>query len=397
MTALPYPTVDIHPERARSVRHGHPWIFSGAIVGKTTAGDGDPVLLRCQGEILGTGIYHGQTDIAVRLLTRQARLFDAPFFIERFTALKARKEPWLPPQTNAYRIAFGEADGLPGLVLDRYDRVIVMQAQSAAMEKLREPILAAMQAVFAPEAIVERSDVRARRQEPGSPQGQNALVFGTLPAEVVFQENGLNFIADVLQGQKTGFFLDQRENRQALRRWVQGRRMLNTFCYSGGFSVACARDAASITNVDISRRALDVAQRNYALNELPMQESDFIAVDAFDYLKSIDKDRFDAILVDPPAFAKNRGQVKQAIKAYISLNTLALRKLPPGGVLATSSCTAHVDNLTFIKILNQSAIEAGVSVSVLDCREQPFDHAYNLAFPEGRYLKFFVLQKGAPF
>jgi 23S rRNA (cytosine1962-C5)-methyltransferase len=413
--ALPYPTVELRPDRVKSLGQGHPWIFSGALAAKPAIADSSPVIVRCKGETLGTGLYHGQTDIAVRMVSRHAETLDQAFFMRRFAALKATKENWLPPETDAYRLAFGEGDNLPGLIVDVYGDVLVLQAQTAAMAHLKPAIVPALQSLYQPRAIVERSDVRSRQVESGKidreksgkeesgtsennknenrPAAMAGLIAGELPPEVIFREYGLRFIADVLQGQKTGFFLDQRENRQALRRWVKGRRMLNTFCYSGGFSVACARDAQSIVNVDISKRALEIAQRNYALNGLPVDPSHFQAVDAFEYLKGMNGEAHDAILLDPPAFAKNRGQLKSAIKAYISLNTLALRKLPPGGILATSSCTAHVDALTFIKILHQSAVEAHCTIKVLDSREQPFDHPYHLAFPEGRYLKFFVLQK----
>lgn len=404
---LPYPTVEIRPDRVKSLKQGHPWVFSGALASKPMphapgmAGNA-PVIVTCKGEVLGTGLYHAQTDIAVRMLSHRAEILDAAFFLRRFTALKIAKEKELPADTNGYRLVFGEGDQLPGLIIDVYGDVLVLQAHTAAMAELKPAMLTALQTLFKPRAIAERSDVRSRQVEAeksapedkaGAKPQTSAIIAGTLPEETVFREYGLNFVADILQGQKTGFFLDQRENRQALRRWVKGRRMLNTFCYSGGFSVASAHDAQTIVNVDISKRALEMAQRNYALNQIAIHPENFLAVDAFEYLKGIGKETFDAILLDPPAFAKNRAQLKSAIKAYISLNTLALRRLPPGGILATSSCTAHVDALTFIKILHQSAVEAQCTVKVLDSREQPFDHPYNLAFPEGRYLKFFVLQK----
>jgi len=390
---LPYPTVEIRPERVRSVKQGHPWVFSGALTGSTQAKDGEPVVLTCGSEVLGTGLYHGQTDIAVRLLSRQAEVLDEDFFLRRFQALKARKEPWLPPGTNAYRLAFGEGDELPGLVIDKYGDVLVMQAHTAGMARLKEPIVASLQTLFAPRSLVERSELRSRKQEPGGKPGLSGVLAGELPGDVVFEEYGLKFIADVMEGQKTGFFLDQRENRQALRRWIKGRHLLNTFCYTGGFSVACAGDAASVTQVDISSRAMDLAKRHFNLNGLVCPDENFIVGDVFEFLKKMPDRAYDAILVDPPSFAKNRAQIKSAIKAYISLNTLALRKLPEGGILATSSCTAHIDALTFLKIVHQSAVEANTSVRVLDSREQPFDHPYHLSFPEGRYLKFLVLQK----
>lgn len=388
------PSADIRPDRLKNLLAGHPWIFSGALAGAPQVPDGGLVRILSGKRFLGIGYYNSRTDIAVRLLTRRDEPVDAAFFAARFRELRRRKEAWLPPDTDAYRAVFGEADGLPGLVVDRYAGVLSVQFHTAGMEALKPLVLEGLLEAHAPVSVVERSDVSARRAEGLEPLPP-ALLHGPEVREVEIREHGFKFIVDVLEGQKTGFFLDQRENRQALLRFCAGRSVLNCFSYSGGFSVYAASAARRAVSVDISKDAIALARRNVALNGFPVRDEDFAARDVFDYLKALEPGAFDLILLDPPSFAKNRKQLVNAIKAYTSLNRLALEKLPDEGILVSSSCTSHVDQGTFIKILHQSGVLAGCSLRVLDSREQPFDHPYHLSFPEGRYLKFFVLQKSA--
>lgn len=387
--------VQILPGRVKNLLAGHPWIFSGALAAKPDVPDGSVVRVRSGRMALGMGYYNSRTDIAVRMLSRREEAIDSGFFEARFRAIRSRKEPWLPAGTDAYRICFGEGDGLPGLVVDRYADVLVVQFHTLGMDLLRGPVLDALVRVFGPAGVVERSDVGSRRGEGLEPLPP-ALLHGSPVGEVEIRENGFKFVVDVMGGQKTGFFLDQRENRMALRRFSPGRSVLNCFSYSGGFSVYAAPEAKRVVSLDISKSAIALCRRNFTLNDLPAPEEDFVARDAFDYLKELAPGEFDLILLDPPSFAKNRKQAANAIKAYTTLNTMALEKLPEGGVLVSSSCTSHVDQGTFIKILHQAGVLARCELRVLDSREQPFDHPYNLSFPEGRYLKFFVLQKSAP-
>ena len=219
------------------------------------------------------------------------------------------------------------------------------------------------------------------------------ILHGKDVTEVEIEEQGRKFIVNVIEGQKTGFFLDQRENRQAITRYCKDRKVVNCFSYTGGFSVYAASTAQRVVSVDISKPAMETCRRNFKLNNLPSGEGDFLAQDVFDYLKAMEPGAFDFIILDPPSFAKNRKQLPNAIKAYTTINSKALEKLPEGGILVSSSCTSHVDPGTFVKILNQAAINTHCVLKVLESREQPFDHPYNLAFPEGRYLKFFILQK----
>lgn len=388
------PEALVKPDRLKSIQAGHPWIFSGALARRPEVPDGGLVRVVSETRLLGIGYYNSRTDIAVRLLTRKDEPIDTGFFASRFRDLRRRKEAWLPPDTDAYRAVFGEADGLPGLVVDRYGKVLSTQFHTAGMEALRPLVLEALLETHEPATVVERSDVGVRRAE-GLELLPPALLHGPSAGEVEIREHGFRFLVDVMRGQKTGFFLDQRENRKALLRFCPGRSVLNCFSYSGGFSVYAASAAKRTVSVDISRDALDLCRRNFALNGLPDPEGDFLAQDVFDCLKALRPGEFDLIILDPPSFAKNRKQLANAIRAYTSLNTMALQRLPDEGILVSSSCTSHVDQGTFIKILHQSSVLAGCSLRVLDSREQPFDHPYHLSFPEGRYLKFFVMQKSA--
>jgi 23S rRNA (cytosine1962-C5)-methyltransferase len=394
MTSL-YPQVKVRPERRKSLLGRHPWLFSGALSDKPKVADGSLVSIVCGNDSLGVGYYNSRTDIAVRLLSPVEEKVDAVFFARRFRELQQERLEACPPDTTAWRVVFGEADGCPGLIVDRYADVLVMQLHTAGMDGLRKDIVAALVATHAPRAIVERSDLAVRRQE-GLQEMPVGVVYGSLDGEVEFLENGHRFIADVLKGQKTGFFLDQRENRLALQRWCKGRSVLNVFSYTGGFSVyAAAAGARRVASLDASASAMALCRRNMALNGFDLPDPDYRTEDAFEALSTLEPGEFDCLIIDPPSLAKNRNQLKNAIKAYTSLNTKALKALPVGGILVSASCTTHIDPLTFIKILHQSALNANCGLKILETKEQPFDHPYNLAFPEGRYLKFFVTKKTA--
>ncbi len=387
-----YPEAQLRSDRVKNLRAGHPWIFSGALLEKPKVADGELVSLRAGAETLGVGYYNSRTDIAVRRLAAVETTIDENFFTQRFARLHQGRAAWLPPDTDAYRLAFAEADGCPGLVVDCYHDVVVVQFHTLGMDRLRAAVVPALIRTLSPRAVVERSDLPVRRHE-GLPDQPVRVLHGSCDGEVEIREYGFRFRVDVLRGQKTGFFLDQRENRQALRRWSRGRTALNVFCYSGGFSVYMAGEARRVVSLDISTPALELCRRNLQLNGFAADASDLRVQDAFAALSTLPPDEFDCIVLDPPSFAKSRAQIKNAIKAYITLNTKALQALPAGGILATSSCTSHLDALTFLKLLHQSAVNAGCGLKVLDLREQPFDHPYRLAFPEGRYLKFVVAQK----
>ncbi len=390
MTSIP--SVSIRPERTKSILAGHPWIFSGALLRAPDAVDGSLVRVFSNKQFLGVGYYNSRTDIAVRMLTMKDEEINAGFFADRFRLIRRRKEEWLPARTNAYRAVFGEGDGFPGLIVDKYADTLVAQFHTLGMDQLKPVVTEALAKAYGPASIVERSDV-ANRVHEGMDTKPVGMLHGKQVTEVEIEEQGFKFLVHVMEGQKTGFFLDQRENRQAIVRYAKGRTLANCFSYTGGFSVYAASAAKRVVSVDISKPAMEYCRRNFRLNGHPVAEGDFLAQDVFDFLKEMEPGAFDFIILDPPSFAKNKKQLTNAIKAYTTINSKALEKLPDGGILVSSSCTSHVDQSIFIKILHQSSINARCSLKVLDSREQPFDHPYHLSFPEGRYLKFFILQK----
>lgn len=388
-----YPVIQVRPERTRNLKAGHPWLFSGALAGKPKVEDGALVRVHAGDAFLGIGTYNGRTDIAVRMLTRKDEVVDGAFFARRFADLQEGRKAFMPPETTAWREVFAEADGLPGLVVDRYGDTLVLQLHTLGMDRLRAEILEGLLATYRPAAVIERSDVSARGLE-GLETRPVGVLHGTHPGETRFTEYGHVFIANLLKGQKTGFFLDQRENRQALTRWCRGRAVLNVFSYSGGFSVyAAAAGARRVASLDASAPAMALCARNLEANGFAFPESDFITADAFEYMGNLAPGTFDCIIVDPPSMAKNSRQLRNAVRAYTTLNRLALQALPENGILASASCTTHVDRETFGEILHHAAAQAGCTLQVLDSREQPFDHPFRSAFPEGRYLKFVVARK----
>ncbi len=392
---MAYPELQILPAREKSILGGHPWVFSGSLAQKTKIPDGQLVHLCIGQRVLATGYYNSRTDIAVRILSKGPAHIDAVFFRKRFAELLEAKKPMLPADTDSFRLVFGESDGCPGLIVDVYGNVLVAQFHTLGMDRLKPLVVSALIEALAPRAIVERSDVGIRRME-GLEDMPVGMLYGDPVSEIEIRESGLRFGVNVMEGQKTGFFLDQRENRRAIRNYCANRRVLNCFSYTGGFSVyAGTAGAKAVTSVDISKPATEQCRKNFALNGLDSPDHEFIAQDVFDYLKALEPGAFDFIILDPPSFAKNKKQLTNAIKAYTTINSKALEKLPLGGFLVSASCTSHVDPLTFLKILHQSAVNARCTVKVVENREQPFDHAYNLAFPEGRYLKFVILRKSA--
>lgn len=383
--------IHIKSNRIKNIVSGHPWIFSQAIERMGGLESGDICEIYGNGSFIGMGYYNAATDIAVRILSRKQEAIDRGFFIQRFQHLKDQRERWVN-NTNAYRFVFGESDNLPGLVIDVYADTLVVQCHTLGIQNLQEHIVQALIEVFSPTCIVSKQTRHSRKRE-GIEDGETIVLYGELQDKIIITENGFQFGVDITKGQKTGFFLDQRKNRQSFVEYVEGLSVLNCFCYTGGFSVYAASCAKKVTSVDISSYAIEETQSNFSLNGYDVNQHEFICGDVFDYLKGIKPNGFDCIILDPPSFAHKRNQLKQAIKAYTTINTLALEKLPEGGVLVSSSCTTHVDELTFIKILHQCSVNARCQLKVLHSAIQPFDHAYNLHFPEGRYLKFFVLVK----
>ena len=390
----PYPRILLKPGREASLQKGHPWIFSGALnamEGKPAPGD---IVLAAShaGEPLALGFFNPECDIAFRLLTHETRQpVDERYWRDCVAAASALRQRLVPPDTTACRLINAEGDGIPGLIVDRYGGFLVVSIETAGAEKYRGMILDALCREVHPEGIYERSEGRSRRRE-GLPD-RTGVAFGAVPPETIeIRENGLSFAVDIRTGQKTGFYLDQRENRDRIGRICRDADVLNCFSYSGGFSVYCARGGAKrIVSVDASGPANALARSNLERNGFSAQDHPAIQADAFSFLRDT-TERFDLVILDPPPFAKSRKDVAQAARGYKDINLRAARRLSQGGLLATFSCSNHLDETLFEKIVNAAARDAGRKAQLVARLGPGPDHPANLAHPEGRYLKGLLLR-----
>ncbi len=377
--------------RDKSVRNFHPWIFSGAV--KNIEGDfraGDIVsVFSAESEFLAKGFLNSHSQIIIRVLSFEEAEINDQFFLERIsTSFRWRKNfPVL--RSTACRLINGDGDSFPGLVVDRYNNILVFQIFSLGMDRLRQSLQEWLDKIYKPEAIVERSEGISRQEE--NLTAVSGLVSGRLPPELIIEENGIKYLVDVLKGQKTGFFLDQRDNRFRIAGLSEGRKVLNCFSYTGGFSLAAARNGAETTSVDVSHSAVEAAIRNFSLNGLDPATHRFEEMNAFDFLHK-EKERYDLIILDPPAFVKRRNHLKKGARAYQEINRMALKLLSSEGLLLTCSCSAHVSWDLFQKILFTAAKESGRYVSIVGKFSQPVDHPVSIYHPEGEYLKSFLLR-----
>ena len=392
--------------REKSLKRRHPWIFSGAIervVGKPESGD--TVQVRAaEGAVLAMAAYSPASQIRARVWSFDAQATtNAEWFKARVRRAIALREA-LPAvrHSNALRLVHGESDGLPGVIVDRYADVLVVQFLSAGAERWREAILDGLVAATHCEAVFERSDAEVRKLEGleprvgwtrtagGTPAGRGDRNAGRCP----IIEYGLNFRVDVEQGQKTGFFLDQRENRQRVRALAAGREVLDGFCYTGGFAIAAlAGGAARVLAVESSAPALEVARENLAANPLDASKLEFAQADVFAHLRLLRDGgkRFGLVVLDPPKFAPTAAQAKNAARAYKDINLLAFKLLAPGGLLATFSCSGGVSAELFQSIIAGAALDAGVEAKIIERFHAAADHPVALEFPEGDYLKGLLL------
>ena len=385
--------------REESVLRFHPWVFSGAVadmVGNPSEGDIVGVFAST-GEFLAYGHYQIGT-ITVRILSFGDDVLQPDFYARMIRkALEVRKACGLSgnPETDCYRLVHGEGDGLPGLIIDYYAGVCVMQAHSAGMFRSRMKICEALQEIFGEDlrAVYDKSSGTAPfKAGLDLVDGYLYKAEGFNDSEQVVRENGNKFIVNWTEGQKTGFFLDQRDNRAMVGRLSGGRNVLNLFCYTGGFSIyALSGGAAHVTSVDSSRKAMDLVDKNVALNGFDQSRHTSYCGDAIDYLKSVEEGKHDLIIVDPPAFAKHRGALKNALRAYQRLNENAIAKVAPCGLVFTFSCSQVVDREAFALAVFSAAAAAGRNVRILDRFCQGPDHAVNIYHPEGEYLKGLLL------
>ena len=382
--------VVLKPGRDKAVRNRHHWIFSGAIRELPEFEDGDILAVRdARGELLGHGYFNRRSSITGRMI---AFGDEAPGDAVRGAldrALALRAAFFEPAVTNARRLVNAEGDGLPGLVADLYDDVLVLQIATLGMDKLKPLVVEHLARALKPRAIVEKSDLPARREE-GLAEAAGVLA-GDPPARVRILENGVSFWVGLAEGQKTGFYLDQRESRRLVRECAAGRRVLNAFAYTGSFSVcALLGGAVRADSVDTSAAAIALAQENFELNGLPSDAGVFFTQDVFEFLREPALDH-DLVILDPPAFAKKRTDVVAACRGYKDINRLALLRVRTPGLVLTFSCSHFVDEPLFQQVVFQAAHEAGRRVRILQKHRQAFDHPVNVYHPETAYLKGLLL------
>jgi 23S rRNA (cytosine1962-C5)-methyltransferase len=390
--------VTLKSRREKAILRRHPWIFSGAVESVTgDPGPGDVVeIYAADGRWLARGAYSPESQIRIRIWTwNQAEEVDADFIQERmFLSIGARDDIGIPKSTNAYREVHGESDGIPGLIVDRYGDYRVVQFLSVGVERWKDEIVDALSSHGGCLGIYERSDVDVRGLEGLEPRS-GKLVGEEPPRRIQIHEGERRYLVDIRDGQKTGFFLDQRENRALVANWIRAGEVLDCFCYSGGFTVAgLGAGAERVTAVDQSKTALELAEENVRLNGFPVEEVEFLEEDVFQSLRKFrDRGRsFDAVILDPPKFAATSAHVDRAARGYKDVNLLAFKLLRVGGYLLTFSCSGGVTPQLFQKIVADAALDAGVDAVIVGWLSQASDHPVKVYFPEGRYLKGLVCQ-----
>ncbi|MBI4396117.1 MAG: class I SAM-dependent rRNA methyltransferase [Elusimicrobia bacterium] len=380
----------LKPHEDRRIRRGHLWVFSNEIqTVPPNVAAGDVVhFYTAREEFLGTGYYNPHSLIAGRVLDRHPVEVDEAFFEGRLRRAMDWRKTLYSDNSSAYRWVFGESDDLPGLVIDRYGDVCAIEAYSAGIDKLLPTIVKAVKTIFPWKAVVLRNDVAPRRLEHLEESVQ--VLEGTIDTPHWFETNGLRVGADLLKGQKTGFFFDQRSNRAAVAAHASGKKMLDLFCHTGGFSLWAAKaGASSAVGVDDSEAALEIARLNAEANKFQSLMT-FEKADVFDWL-ALSKDLFDIVVVDPPNFVPSKKQLPAAIEAYIRLNMLALKRVKGDGLLASAVCAQHVGRDDFRQILARAAYAAGRRARLIFWGSQAPDHPIRLAMPETEYLKSAIL------
>ena len=381
-------SVVITSRGSERLRAGHPWVYRSDVRSALAEAGSIVRLTDERGRYQGRAFYSDKSQIAVRLLTREDVPVDRAFLTERIRRAAAYRKI-VVENTETYRLIYGEADLLPSLIVDCYGDYLVVQTLSQSTERIKSLICEILVELFSPKGILERNDPKVRLLE-GLEQRVEVL-YGEIPDEIVAKENGIAFVYDLRHGQKTGSFLDQRENHWAARRYASGE-VLDCFSYQGGFSLTVADHCAHVEGVDMAPAALEAARRNQKLNAI--SNVTFREANTFDLLKEYDEvgRRFDMVVLDPPAFAKNRDSIPAAQRGYKEINLRAMKIIKPGGYLVTCSCSYHVSEATFLQILAEAANDARKVIAVAERRTQSQDHPILLAMPETHYLKCLILR-----
>ena len=385
--------VYLQPGREKSLKRKHPWIFSKAIKklkGKPALGDTVKIYSN-EGKFLATAAYSPDSQIRARIWSfDESESIDKDFFLRRLTrAFDARSQVIEEGGLTGFRLSAAESDGLPGITIDKFDNYIVCQLLSAGAERHKGDIVQALRELFPDCHIYERSDVDVRKKE-GLEKITGAL-WGDAPTEpVVIKENGLKLEVDILNGHKTGFYLDQRDSRAALERFSKDKDVLNCFCYTGTFGLYALRGGCkNVINVDVSQPALDTAERNVKHNDLDLSRAEFVKQDVFKLLRQYREEgrQFDTIVMDPPKFAESKAQLTGACRGYKDINMIAMQILKPGGTLLTFSCSGLMEQNLFQKVVADAALDAGKELLIMERLNQAADHPIAGNYPEGFYLK----------
>ncbi|HET6669958.1 MAG TPA: class I SAM-dependent rRNA methyltransferase [Pyrinomonadaceae bacterium] len=377
-------TVTVTKRGADRLRQGHLWIYRSDVLDMTNAPGGSIVAIKDhKGNFVGQALFSDSSEITLRLLTQTDELVDREWWRRRLQTAASRRSG-ISVDTNAYRLVYSEGDLLPSLIIDRYNDVLVMQNLAQGTEAIKPSLVELLVEEFAPRAVIERNDVKVRSFE--GLELVSGSLFGTAPEELEILQHGLRFLVAPLSGQKTGSFLDQRENRLAARELARGRG-LDCFTFNGSFALHLASRCESVTGIDISGDAIAIAGRNAELNGI--SNAEFREANVFDALREYEQsgERFDTIVLDPPAFAKNRASVKAAARGYKEINLRALKLLNPGGVLVTCTCSYHMSEEMFLQLLAAAANDAHRRVQIVEKRTQASDHPILLGMPETYYLK----------
>lgn len=386
-------TVKLKKNRQKSLERKHPWVFSGAIDHvKENPKNGETVkVISADGKFLSWAAFSIKSQISLRVWSfNENEIIDSKFFKEMILQAIEYREQFVDlSNTNAYRLINAESDGLPGLIVDKYNDFIVCQFLSSGAEFWKQEIVAQLSALLNPTGIFERSDVEVREKEGLEPI--SGVLFGKIPSYLIeIVENGIKFLVDIKNGHKTGFYLDQRENRKLVESLTNQKEVLNCFSYSGGFSAYAIKGGAiKVTNIDSSAEALSLAEKNLSLNQIDSSKYENVADDVFKYLRKLRdaNKQFDIIILDPPKFADSASQVEKASRGYKDINLLAIKLLKKNGLLFTFSCSGHITTDLFNKIISDAALDSGKTVHIIKHLTQSMDHTISTNFPEGLYLK----------